>query len=69
MFARALLGATLVSVALAAAPPAARAEVKNLNGQVPPDLGNFQQVNGQEKITSLAGLKGKVVMLEFFATW
>lgn len=48
---------------------AARAEVKNLNGQVPPELGPVEQVNGSEQAAALGALKGKVVMLEFFATW
>jgi len=51
------------------APAVARAEVKNLTGQVAPDLGAVEQANGGDKITDLKSLKGKVVMLEFFATW
>ncbi|HZV01567.1 MAG TPA: hypothetical protein VFF73_32955 [Planctomycetota bacterium] len=64
---RSVLGALVVGAAVVSA-PSARAEVKNLNGQTAPDLGKIEQAGG-ESVTSLGALKGKVVMLEFFATW
>src|SRR5277367_2436789 len=64
---RATLAAIVVGVAVVAGQDA-HAEVKNLTGQVAPDLGTFEQASGTDKIASLAALKGKVVLLEFFAT-
>ena len=69
MFARALLGSAVLAAALVASASPARAQVKDRNGEVAPDLGTFQQVNGADRIDTLGALKGKVVLLEFFATW
>jgi peroxiredoxin len=51
---------------LASAPPRTRAELKNLNGQVAPDLGRFEQVGGVDRVETVAALKGRVVLLVFF---
>lgn len=58
--AAAVVGATLATPA--------RAEVKSLNGQTPPDL-SWEQASGDKIGGDLKSLKGKVVMLEIFATW
>lgn len=44
----------------------ARSELKNLNGQVAPDLGRFEQVGGPDRVESLAALKGRAILLVFF---
>ncbi len=48
--------------------PAVHAEVKNLNGQVAPELGRFEQVGGPDRVESLAALKGRAILLVFFDT-
>ncbi len=41
----------------------------SFQGKKAPDLGELEWVQGQEIPGGLGGMKGKVVMLEFFATW
>ncbi|MEZ0229901.1 MAG: peroxiredoxin family protein [Planctomycetota bacterium] len=51
---------------LCSVPPRVWAELKNLNGQVAPELGRFEQVGGMDRVESVAALKGRAVLLVFF---
>ncbi len=62
-----IAAASIAAVALVAtAPGVARAQVAV--GQPAPELAPNVQISG-ERVGTLEGLRGKVVFLNFFATW
>ena len=59
----------LVSLILLAAPAAAQSGWKKLNGQKAPAITAKEWINAGKKAPDLASLRGKVILLEFMATW
>ena len=52
-----------------AVPAAAQSGWKNLNGQKAPSIVAKEWVNAGKKAPTAKDLRGKVILLEFFATW
>ena len=66
MFKRALFSVGLA--ALVAAPASATPNGGDLDGEQAPDINVAEWVRGNRG-TSLKALRGKAVLIEFFATW
>jgi len=60
---------TTTLLLLAALAPAARAEWRKMDGQRVPMLTADEWLNTGKLTPTLADLRGKVWLLEFFATW
>src|SRR5262245_530684 len=67
---RRILFAALASTALLAVPTGtARASGANLDGRPAPEIRLLDAVNGASASTTIASLRGKVVLLKFWLTW
>ena len=61
---------TIAALAALALPAAAQASGwRNLDGQPVPDISAKEWFNVGKKAPSTADLRGKVYLIEFFATW
>jgi len=63
-----VLLAALVAAVTLASPRAARADFKSWKGETPPEISSATQVQG-DRVTDLKSLRGRLVALQFFATW
>ena len=62
-------GATILLLLGLVALPATAEGWKKLDGQKMPEISAKEWVNAGKKGPDLAALRGKVILIEFFATW